>query len=121
MNGLVTGLDGGQLDDEVGRNGGKLPAFDDHLLPIVEVRVDLDRDRLVGAFEDRGDLLDDGHERLTRNLHMARVSGDTVDIPHLEGVFDLVGHCAIEEELHLSLLLVAQGLQYIGDSYVAHS
>src|SRR5262249_43916453 len=88
------------LDDEVRADPRQLQPLADDRLPVRQVRVDLDADRLVRAGAQRRDLVEHAAERLAGTLDVPRVGRQPVDVPHVQGVTDLVGVGAVEKHLH---------------------
>ncbi len=61
------------------------------------MRIHLDADRLRRPLEHAGNLLDHPPEWLAGVSHMARIGGQPVDVPQIQGMADLVGLGAVEE------------------------
>ncbi len=78
------------FNHKVGRDPRQFQTLGDDLLPISEMRIDLDTDGLVGPGEQSGNLLDDGSERLAGISHVAGIGRDAVDVPQFEGVTDFI-------------------------------
>jgi len=101
------------MADEIRRNRGQFLGFGHHFFIGHEMRVDLDRDGFLGAFDQFRNLADHSHKRFARNLHVAWVGGDAIDVERFEGSFDFAGDGAIQKELHGNSLLVIGNLRLV--------